>query len=292
MLETIFSNLISGFLLEIFKKKDNNKKIALPISILNETLEIDKSTKQSIPEYNIRILEAIKLLNVNKRDPMLNGASIAEDLSIESISLIEDIINGSIMPSSSMLSCFAEKYEIDLDWLKTGCNTPFHKHCLTYTWAENAIQIYKEYKPKTVYIFTADVKEHFTAIAYQKTHYDFRIIHCESNWHLSSNGIGGTGQNLYVSLYKTMLFLNRFHTFTHGKVVSEDEFFDLITGKCSVNILSHRLNDYRWEDLLDLNLEPTEIAKRKQYYGDDFIEAQNIIKSKVSKDDYDFMNYV
>ena len=57
MLETIFSNLISGFLLEIFKKKDNNKKIALPISILNETLEIDKSTKQSIPEYNIRILE-------------------------------------------------------------------------------------------------------------------------------------------------------------------------------------------------------------------------------------------
>ena len=48
----------------------------------------------------------------------------------------------------------------------------------------------------------------------------------------------------------------------------------------------------RWEDLLDLNLEPTEIAKRKQYYGDDFIEAQNIIKSKVSKDDYDFMNYV
>ncbi len=38
MLETIFSNLISGFLLEIFKKKDNNKKIALPISILNETL--------------------------------------------------------------------------------------------------------------------------------------------------------------------------------------------------------------------------------------------------------------
>lgn len=34
MLETIFSNLISGFLLEIFKKKDNNKKIALPISIL------------------------------------------------------------------------------------------------------------------------------------------------------------------------------------------------------------------------------------------------------------------
>ncbi len=223
---------------------------------------------------------------------MLNGASIAEDLSIESISLIEDIINGSIMPSSSMLSCFAEKYEIDLDWLKTGCNTPFHKHCLTYTWAENAIQIYKEYKPKTVYIFTADVKEHFTAIAYQKTHYDFRIIHCESNWHLSSNGIGGTGQNQLVSLYKTMLFLNRFHTFTHGKVVSEDEFFDLITGKCSVNILSHRLNDYRWEDLLDLNLEPTEIAKRKQYYGDDFIEAQNIIKSKVSKDDYDFMNYV
>lgn len=140
----------------------------MPISILNETLEIDKSTKQSIPEYNTRILEAIKLLNVNKRDPMLNGASIAEDLSIESISLIEDIINGSIMPSSSMLSCFAEKYEIDLDWLKTGCNTPFHKHCLTYTWAENAIQIYKEYKPKTVYIFTADVKEHFTAIAYQK----------------------------------------------------------------------------------------------------------------------------
>ena len=54
MLETIFSNLISGFLLEIFKKKDNNKKIALPISILNETLEIDKSTKQSInsSDYN------------------------------------------------------------------------------------------------------------------------------------------------------------------------------------------------------------------------------------------------
>ena len=155
MLETIFSNLISGFLLEIFKKKDNNKKIALPISILNETLEIDKSTKQSIPEYNTRILEAIKLLNVNKRDPMLNGASIAEDLSIESISLIEDIINGSIMPSSSMLSCFAEKYEIDLDWLKTGCNTPFHKHCLTYTWAENAIQIYKEYKPKTCLLYTS-----------------------------------------------------------------------------------------------------------------------------------------
>ena len=89
-----------------------------------------------------------------------------------------------------------------------------------------------------------------------------------------------------------MLFLNRFHTFTNGKVVSADEFFVLITGKSSVNILSHRLNDYRWEDLLDLNLEPTEIAKRKQYYGDDFIEAQNIIKSKVSKDDYDFMNYV
>lgn len=292
MLEMIFSNLISGFLLEIFKKKDNNKKITSSISIPNETLEIDEVKKQSISEYNMRIFEVIKLLNVNKNDPKLNGASIAEDLSIESISLIEDILNGNIIPSLSMLSRFAKKYEVDSDWLKTGCKTPFHKHCLTYTWAENAIQIYKEYKPKTVYIFTTDTKEHFTAIAYQKTHYDFRIIHCESNWHLSSNGIGGTGQNQLVSLYKTMFFFNRFHTFTHGKVVSEDEFFDLITGKCSINILSYRLNDYRWEDLLDLNLEPTEIEKRKQHYGDDFIEAQNIIKSKVNMDNYDFMNYV
>lgn len=76
MLETIFSNLISGFLLEIFKKKDNNKKIALPISILNETLEIDKSTKQSIPEYNTRILEAIKLLNVTKEIQCLMGLQL------------------------------------------------------------------------------------------------------------------------------------------------------------------------------------------------------------------------
>lgn len=278
---TIISSLISGLLLKKIMKKDENSKVASTTPILNEIAKIDESNKQSISEYNMRIIEVVKLLNINKRNSKLNGASIAEDLSIENISLVEDIFKGTTIPSLSILLSFAEKYEVDANWLKTGYYTPFYKHCLFNV---NAIQIYKEYKPKTVYIFYSDTKECYTAIAYQKTHYDFRIIHLESNWRLSSYKIGDNGRKQLVSLYKTIFVLNRLHTYIYGKVVSKNEFNDLITGKCSINILSDRLNDYRWEALLDLNIDPLIIERRRGYFGDEFIEAQNIIKSKISKD--------
>lgn len=234
----------------------------------------------AIPQqFGERLRQVLRLINVNVATS-LSTTKIAEMMNIDKVSIVENLLKGTEEPDRQFLIQFSECFGINSSWLLHGEHEPYLSCKLINSPAHVMAEIAEE-KPEQIIFVRSNSEYAECAIVFKYGDWRYKILN--GSWHVSKH-IGGSGTAQLVALYKLIKLLNKTEFNCRGYNVDEQHFQNLIDGQCFPGaLLSGRSRNGDWYyALLDLHHKNTTAIHYAEWYGQSFVDAQQVIRKYLS----------
>lgn len=237
-----------------------------------------------------RLQHSLYLINQAFKSRPLLIPEIAELLGLEKAGILQEYVDGTNEPGFRFLEEYATFFGINTNWMKCGKGEPFLSTEQVELMATDYLNRIKELKPKVIYFIKADTQENDAGIVLKLDTYKY--VYFPKTWAVSSY-VGVTGQSQIYSLYKLIKKLQElqrcysFESIGHqdfycqSGTVSEKDFWDLFCGRVYPPSVIPFHNDCWWDDLTDVSHSWACAGGYPEKYGQEFLKAQEIIKSFV-----------
>jgi transcriptional regulator with XRE-family HTH domain len=248
--------------------------------------EQHRSVKENLlketPEISARLKKTLDLINSARDFEKLTISKIAQMMDSSSVGEIERIFEGIDEPSLAFLRAFSERFGVQEAWLLHGEQQPFHQPEPFELFALDYLPYIKKTDPEELYFVKSTSEEGECLIVLK--HDDWRYHVLNSFWHVSSH-VGGTGTAQLVSLYKLIKLLDE-DTLKHkcrGQVLDKNKFSELMNGEIFPGSVLSRLdkNHDWWVAFPDLNHEFPSSPQYASWYGQSFLDAQEIVRNTI-----------
>lgn len=251
---------------------------------------------QSLPVKNVqpnsevasivkRFNQVLDLLNEKRTYGKYTIAGLAQLMKLHSVGELECVFLGSQEPSFEFIDHFCATFGVNRNWLIEGKEAPFRESERTHFDPLEYLDEIEALAPNRVYFIrsASEVGEVFLLL--KLSDYKYKIF--SQVWHISDH-VGAGGQSQIFGMYQLILALqkSRFSTSCGGRVLPEDEFNDLLSGKVfpgSVIEFPARENPW-WDDFVDVHHTYPISSNYESWYGKGFLAAQSIVLWKLKED--------
>lgn len=268
----------------IHKKTDNDTSINTSIE-KNETLfplvTIESKSITETQQIATRFNQFLDLLNQERKDFTI--AKLAKIMELESVGELEKIFLNQKEPNFEFIQQFCKYFGINDEWLTEGKGQPFIQNKTPRYFSPYAyLEYFKDNEPAEIYFIKSDSKigEVFFILKY--TDWNYEII--QQQWHISSH-VGASGSRQLYDMYRLINELRNvefYATKCYGRILDSNVFISLYEGSTfPYSIIGKYYNNQWWDDLTDIYHKYPIAKNYSLWYGEEFIRAQDIIKSQI-----------
>lgn len=235
----------------------------------------------STREIASRMQQAINLMN-EARYEAVSVADLAKAMDMSSPAELDTVLEGHTPPTFAFLDQFCDRFAVDKEWIATGRGSPFSPVGESHFYPEESARQLIEAKPEVVYAVrsTSDEGEAFFVAESDP----LRIWRIPGIWHVSAR-VGGGGTSQLLSLYQ--VFKNwssdRQGLQVLGRHIQPKLAEGLFGGSLHPAAVTRLPLSHWWDDLTDLEHKWTTREESAKRYGRSFVNAQDIIRSKLAE---------
>lgn len=233
-----------------------------------------------------RLYKILALVNQN-RNIKATISEIAEFCEYEKTSDLEKYFLGLEEPRTEEKEKICIYLGVNPQWLKHGKGEPFKSQEPNELYDINYLDLIKKKSPKKIIFIRSKAEDGATCIVLQLD--DFKYIYLPKTWHISGE-VGSTGRDQVYSFYKLIKAIQNYKETNYefqcvsivGNHAKKQDFDDLTNGRVYPGSMIERYNDNWWDDLTDIDHSWHYAPSYEKKYGKGFIEAQEIIRYKIS----------
>ncbi len=286
----IFSGIGVWVIQSILKRRENHKpsspqEIASPSHHeLSPNIVNECSAPQTEEEkLTSRFCTVLELMNEGRGNAKFTLPQLAQVMGLEKISDLENVMTGKVEPNFAFIEHFCECFGVNPRWLKEGVASPFSNDDSTKgdpLWYLDEI---KALNPQGIFFIREKSDSAPAFILLKLSDFKYKIL--RRSWHISGD-VGAGGQSQLVGFYKLIKKLCRgmdFGSRCGGLILEHHEFEALRTGQIFPGkYILHRHENPWWDDLIDIHHKYPIAENYRHWYGQSFIDAQDIIKWKLA----------
>jgi hypothetical protein len=228
-----------------------------------------------------RLRYVMSLLNEGRRYDAITVSRIAEMLGAERISDVSNFFNGTSEPPISFLRSFASRFGVNAEWLIHAEDEAFYCAEPIAFSPIDALPLLESVSPENIFLVRSK-SEYGECIIVVKVD-EWRYLTINGLWHVSSH-VGATGRSQLVDLYDLILRILKSKLPCHGSILEAYVFDQIKSGEIYPGSVLERHNGNAdwWVALLDVDRKQTKANLYKQWYGQGFLDAQDILRESLS----------
>lgn len=201
---------------------------------------------------------------------------MAEILGLEKAGDLEQYFCGKVEASFAFKKHFCSTFGVNYDYLNEGKSNPFYISDSRYNPMEHLDDIVR-LKPKIIYFVQEKTSRAESFVALKLQDYHYKIY---TKTYPISGYVGATGRGQIYEFYKLIKTLLNYRFNLMGIRLDTEKFWKIQNGEVFAgSILEDVPNSYWWDDLLDIDHRCQIAENYEEWYGKDFLVAQEIIKS-------------
>ena len=267
-----------------YKESSKNYRSQLPkINEENQQqIILDKVIIDASSRISQRLNKLLELLNQN-RNIEVTISELTEFCGYNKEGDLKKYFDGSEEPTYKEQEYICSCIGANSEWLKHGKGEPFRSQESFETYAENYLKTIINKLPKEI-IFIRSRGEDGRAGILLKLN-KFKYVFLPKTWNISGC-VGSTGQRQINSFRQLIEAVNDLKRTSYkfdsisitGNHIEEKDFDDLTCGEIYPGSIVGSYKDNWWDNLTDINHVWAGASSYEEQYGENFIEAQKIIK--------------
>jgi hypothetical protein len=238
-----------------------------------------------------RLRQVMDLMNEGRQDEPFGVAKLAGIIGLYTVGELEAYVSGGVEPPFAFLERFAQCYGVSQPWLKFGEGEPYDS---TERWELFPLGYYErivELKPEQIIFVRDDTEDGEAGIVLKLAEWKYVVL--PGPYSISSR-VGGTGSHQIFSFYQLILKMLALEEAEHshrcaGRVIDYESLIRLFSGNMFPGVLTlpRRRNSNWWYDFTDVYHEFQNAPEYPADYGVEFVNAQEIVRSLLERQDDD-----
>ena len=225
-----------------------------------------------------RFKQVLTMMNAAHRGREFTIASLAREMSLESIGNLESVFNGEREPSFEFIDRFCRTFCVNEGWLVEGKGQPYWNDERALTDPYDYLPELQKADPGAIYFIRSNSETGQAFILLKFSDFKYKIL--PRYWHISDD-VGTGGQRQLLSFYHLIQAVREkglYHK-CFGRSLTHDVFMKLLDGEVFPgSVLIKTFENPWWDDFTDIYHKYPVAERYESLYGKSFMDAQWIVR--------------